>query len=233
MDQQDQKYFNFPIHLLRNAFGSIKYVLDEVLAYAGYVHSRKLDVGTNQKKMKCAGDFFGITYGNAAGSYESGMHIYNQSPKNSPMTGISKSILFDYYQNDKTEFEIAVLLAFLAIKSIVGNKPFACITNHFLITRMAGYSKVDELPDPIPSPLSDYYTRRKLDRIKFELRENWGVNIYGYRLKGFYISFEKTFPLEKLVFEAEKNRKNAKEIKQKNIQDQARIQAIQVLLSRN
>jgi hypothetical protein len=220
------KYLNFPIHLLRDAPGDIRQTMSNIMAYAGYVHTLNLEYGSNEAKMKAAGEFFGITYGSAAGSYANGERLYDEAPERIPFTGITKQMCFEFYKHEKTEREVVTLLAFLAVKSILGNKLFACITNAFLLSRMAGYGRVT--PE-IPEAVAAYNTRRKLDRIKHELRENWGVNIYGYRMKGFYVSIEEKLPYKQLVFEAEKRRKNNKLASLKKQQDEAREQALSKL----
>lgn len=226
---QDQVYFNFPVPLLRNAFGDIRQVMNDIMAYAGYMHTLKLDLGTSQKKMESAGNYFGVIYGNAAIAYDQGSNLFYELPKNSPMVGISKSILFDFYLNPKTEFDIAVLCAFLAVKSILGYKPYVKTTNDFLISRMAGYARVDEITDQIPDPLVKFTIRRMLDKIKLELQTSWGVNIYARYTRGFYVSIETIFPLEKLVLEAEKRREEHIEAQLRNKKETALIFALEML----
>jgi len=229
----DETYFNFPITFLRDAFNNIRQVMQEVMDYAGYVHTLKLESKTSENKMKAAGEFFGITYGNAKNSYNAGEDLFNSVPLKTPMVGINKTMLFDFYDNHKTPDEIAILLAFLAIKSILGNKPYIRMTNEFLLARMAGYVSTSEVPNPLPQPLGTYSTRRKLHNIKLELRINWNVNYYSWRTHGFYISIEKSFTFDKLVFEAEKTRKKVVEQELKIQQDEARKKAMQILLRQN
>ncbi|WP_137305746.1 hypothetical protein [Lentimicrobium saccharophilum] len=175
--------------------------------------------------MKDAAKFFGITLGNAKRSFEDGKSLYNSTPAKSPMTGINKDICFDFYKNEKTEADIAILLAYLALKSVIGSKPYVHITNEFLIARMAGYASVKSMPEALPEPLAGYTTRRKLDKIKFELRSNWNVNIYGYRVRGFYVSIDNQFSLEKLIYEVEKQRKTNIEKKLRQQQNDAIMKA--------
>jgi hypothetical protein len=221
----DQKYFNFPINLLRGAFDDIKGMMDNVMDYACYSKSQEYVIGTPAQKMKDAANYFGITLGNAKRSNENGRTLFYSKLTKSPMTGINKDILFDFYKNEKTESDIAVLVTFLALKSVIGSKPFVHITNEFLIARMAGYASVKSMPEVLPEPLSGYTTRRKLNKIKFELRANWNVNIYGYRVRGFYVSIENQFSLEKLIYEVEKRRKTAIEKKLRQKQNDAIMKA--------
>jgi hypothetical protein len=127
----DDKYLNFPVALLCDAFTSIRQTMNNVMSYAGYVYTLKLEHGDQGEK-----------------------------------------------------------LAYLAIKSIIGSKPYIKLTNEFLIARMAGCATIAELPNPLPLPLADYATRRKLDKIKFELQTAWNVNIYSRYVRGFYASID-------------------------------------------
>lgn len=222
-------YLNFPVSLLRDAFIDIRNVMGKIMRYAGYIHTLNLTNGTNTKKMKDAGDFFGITYGSPTVAYEEGREIANGIRGKTPMTGINKGVMFDFYDNPKSQDEIAVLLAFLGIKSMLGKHPFLCITNRFLIARMGGYSSIADMPEELPQPLAGYFTRRKMERIRFELRTGWGVNFYSDHIKGYYTSFENSFSLDKLIFEAEKNRKHVKESQLKKKQDEAKERAMQQL----
>jgi hypothetical protein len=226
------KFLNFPVQLLQDAFKDIRQTMVNVLDYAGYAHTLKLEHGSIEKKMEDAGSYFGITWGNTLKSYRSGETLYESIPENSPMAGINKDVCFDFYKNHKTPDEIAVLLAFLAIKSIIGTKPYCRITNAYLIARMAGYAKIEDMPHPLPEPLAQYHHnkhRRKLDKIKKELQLNWNVNIYGTHTRGYYVSIDKKFDMNKLAFEAEKRRKSTKEKELKQRNDEARRLALEKL----
>lgn len=218
----ENKYLNFPVPLLKDVFNDPRNTMNNIMTYAGYAHSLKMQ-GTEKERIKAAGRFFGITWGNPVACFKHGKVLYDTIPKNSPMTGINKDVLFDYYMNFKTAEEIAVLAAFLAIKSIVGPKPYCKVTNKYLIARMGGYARITDMPDHLPKHLVKYSTRRKLDNIKYELQAKWNVNFYSRYIRGFYVSIDQNLPLEDLVFQAEKRRKS-------NIQKQ-RNQAIEAARS--
>jgi hypothetical protein len=229
MAADKERYFNFPVPLLQGAFNDIRTVMSEVMDYAGYVHTLKLEHGTDEKKMNDAGGHFGISWGNALSNYRTGKKLFESFPENSPKAGINKDRLFDFYKNPKTDEEIAVLLAFLALKSIIGAKPYSKATNQYLIARMGGYVSINEMPEPLPLPLAKFTTRRKLDKIKYELQANWSVNIYAQHTHGFYVSIDHTFTLDKLVFEAEKRKQSNKEKFLKQRKEEARLKALNKL----
>jgi hypothetical protein len=233
----DPIYLNFPVPMLQDAFINIREVMSNIMYYAGYVHTLKLEHGDDEKKMKSAGEYFGITWGSVNGSFREGRELFDSIPENTPKVGINKEVLFDFYKNHKTQDEIAVLLAFLALKSIIGDKPYIRTTNEFMIARMGGYASIKDMPDPLPDPLKKYNSRRMLDKIKFELQTGWNVKYYARYIKGFYVSIynpsesepDKSYTLDKLVLEAEKRRKSNLEKQLKNLTGEARLKALKTL----
>lgn len=224
----NEKFFNFPIGLLNGAIDNISVTMNNIMYYAGYVHTEKLEHGDEAERMKAAGNYFGMTYGNNQQSYNNGEQLFNSLPPNSPMVGINKDVCFDYYKQEKTPYQIAVLLAFLAIKSIVGSKPYYKTNINQIGARMAGFASIKNIED-IPEQVKQFTTRRKFDKIKLELQTNWNVNFYSYYTRGFYVSFDNKFTLDQLVFEAEKNRKTNKENEFKIKQKEARDKALKII----
>ena len=220
-------HLNFPIGLLQKAFIDIRSTMNDIMDYAVYVraisfyHEGKIE----NSVYKAAHNDFGIKLGNPQNSASNGKILFESKTKKAPMTGISKKTCFDFYDNEKTESEIAVLLAYLAIKSIIGTKPYVHITNEFLIARMGGFPSIKAIPEELPEPLAKFATRRRLDKIKFELRKSWNVTIYGFRVRGFYVSIENQFSLEDLIYEVEKRRKSATEMKLRQKQNEAILKA--------
>jgi len=230
MDDSGEIYLNFPVTLLREAFIDIRRVMDDVMNYALYRQAERLQ-GTRASRITQAARFLirGITYNDPKGSYERGALLSFQLSAKVPHVGINTSIAFDFYKNPKTPDEIAVLLAYLALKSIIGSKPYIRLTNGFMLARMAGYSSTADMPDPLPQPLAGYATRRKLDKIKMKLQMNWNVNIYARNTRGFYASIGDRFTLDKLALEAEKNKVSSKQKQLRDRIDAARLMALNQL----
>lgn len=222
-------YLNFPVTILQNAFDDIRKVMDDIMNYAGYSYAITTDHADKSKKMKAAGEKFKIVYYHDGKCFDNGLFLYFKHSENAPKIGINKDMAFDYYKNPKTEYEIAVLLAYLALKSIIGTKPYIRTSNDFLIARMGGFVAKKDVPDPLPETLAKYATRRMLDKIKFDLQNNWNVNFYSRYVRGFYVSFDQKFTLDKLVFEAEKRRKSNMMAQNKQAIETARIKALQKL----
>jgi len=198
----DSKFFNFPVQLMRyapdmSAFGN------NVMDYCIYKHSLTLE-GAAEKKMKDAAKYFGVTLGNISRSLRDGRELYDNMPTRPAMTGIGKDLLFEFYKEDKTDVEIATLIAFLAIKSIIGKKSYSRITTEYMLCRMAGYNSKQECKQ-LPDYLLKYSKRRGMDLLKYELQKSYGLKIYARYTRGFFVSF--TLTLEELIREVEMKRK--------------------------
>lgn len=196
-----ETFLNFPIQLLQRA-PDMKKMGDDIMDYAIYKHSKSLNGGLDER-VKSAAKYFGITLGSIKGSIENGQLLHESIHPRSPMTGINKDLLFDFYQGNQPVDDIVALLAHLAIKSILGQKSFCRITTDFLLCRMAGYPNMDEVHE-LPEFLAPYATRRRMNRIKSDLRESYGLKIYARYTRGFFVSF--SLSLEDLIRQVEMKR---------------------------
>lgn len=231
MKKQNEVYFNFPIQLLDGFLRDSQTQLEFILNYHLYAHSLKLDAGDELKNFIDSAKYWNVELGNEELAFDDGKMVYDSLPDNSPMTGISEAVFWDYFQNFKTDFEKACFIAFVALKSILGTKPYAKITNAYLLSRMDGKPKVSKDVLNLSDEVKQYSTRYRLDKIKEELQNSWGLVYYSHYTRGFYISFKLT--IEKLVYEAEKKRKSNKEKKRKELKNQARKKALDQLFNNN
>lgn len=221
-------YLNFPVSLLRQAFINIREMCSNIMDYAIYKHSLSLS-GDQKKQVKDSADFFKIRLGTIKSTIENGKLIMDHN-KNTAMTGISHTMLFDFYENEKNESEVAVLLAFLAIKSILGKKSYCRIHSEFLLCRMAGYNSKKEMSS-LPDNLKKYLKRYHMDCLKYELKCSFGLKIYGRYTRGFFVSFELTE--EQLIRVVELKRKKHIEIIQKQRQNRTVEKVLREIYSTN
>lgn len=231
-----ETYFNFPIVLLQDAFKDIRLVMDNIMHYAGYVHAYNLEFGEEEERMEAAGNFFNMIYRDNYSSYKKGEMLFNSIPSGQPMVGINKDVCLDYYETKKTNDEIAVLMAFLALKSIIGFKKYAKTDNIFLLTRMGGYAKKEDLPEILPESLGKYNHighRRKLDRIKKELQLKWNINIYSRYNRGFYVSIDSRCSKKELIEIAEQEKEENKWKRLKAEEEELRKKVIEEIKNRN
>lgn len=209
-------YYNFPVTLLRN-FGTDPFKMD-------YRTTMDKWLDFNIGKQLAAGKSFT----EIASILKVIVHSTNQTPadqnryikfyqtwidKSKPGIGIESSLFWKYAKSNDMDFK--TLWAFLAIKSILGNKPYQKLNNRLIIARMAGFTSYDELlsyhlnqkksiPLYIWNPDDKEKVRYRMDKIKKELTKHYHLTFYGIGTRGFYVSSKLT--LEKLIYEVESNR---------------------------
>ncbi|EMY3554091.1 hypothetical protein ABF190_001697 [Flavobacterium psychrophilum] len=222
-----EKYLNFPIQLLSGFMIDTRKVLNDITDYAVYQNSLKLELGTDLEKIKTSASFYNMTLGSNKNTFDNGKMLYNSIPENSPKVGLSISIFWDFYKNDKSEFDKICLLAFLGIKSILGTKSYCKVTNLYLWARMDGKTNTIIEVSELSNEVRKYANRYQSENIKNELILNWHLVYYSRYTRGFYVSLKMS--LEDLIFEAEKKRKSIKENQQKQQQNEALKKALERL----
>lgn len=222
-----EKYLNFPIQLLAGFMIDTLKVLDNITDYAVYENSLKLDLGTDLDKIKTSASFYTIVLGDNKKTLNNGKMLCNSMPSNSPKVGLSVSIFWDFYKNDKSEFDKICLLAFLAVKSILGIKSYCKVTNLYLWARMDGKTNTIVEVSELSNQVRKFANRYQSENIKNELILNWHLIYYSRYTRGFYVSLKMS--LEDLIFEAEKKRKYIKENQQKQQQKEALKKALERL----
>jgi hypothetical protein len=201
------RYVTLPVELLRGAFTDIKSVCYDALVYAVYLRCKD-----SAKTPGEALEYFRIS-GNVNVIFNHGKELYDSFDR-PPLTSVTVGIIWDFYKNPKTDFEIAVFCAFCGIRSIVGTKPFVKTNNGLLTARMFGFRSLEDfeaLREKPPYYVAYFSTAQKVRYqltekiIKNELSLNWGLKYYSNQSKGFYVSFKMEF--NALVLHAEKSRK--------------------------
>lgn len=219
MGRNEADYYSAPIELLKNFLNNTDSCLIDILQFVVYSHSLKLN-GSKIERFNVSADYFGVTFGNVANSLKNGESLHSDHQSCKVFFSINKDIYWDFHNNEKSEFEKVCLLAFLALRSILGTKPYCKITNEFLLSRMGGFSGTQT---NTPEELRKYSNEYQINKIKRELRDNWGLIYYGRYTRGFYVSFN--LSLNELVFQVEKKRKSTKEKQYQNEKNQALLEA--------
>ena len=226
----DTKYFNFPIQILNGIFEDKEKVLTDILYCALYAHSLKLKEETynnsEYNKFCAAWKWFNVS-GVDKQKFKRGKELYNSIPAKYPKVGLNISIFWDYFKNDKSDFDVACLVAFLAIKSILGTKPYCKTNNAFLWARMSGNSKAMIEYSELSGRVRHYANEYQTVKIKKALRESWGLVTYSHYTRGFFVSF--TLDLKALITEAEIRRKSTKENQYRQFEKDTIKQVLQSL----
>lgn len=210
-----ERFFNFPIQMMQGVLEGWKdkdEFLRDLLYYHIQSHAEKLEdlneyEETEEQRFKRSAEFWGVKMsGNIERSYERGAELLEEFEKSKVFVGISTEIFWNFYQNEKTQFEWECLVAFLALKSILGKKTFCKSNNALLYARMSGNESVTDLH-------SLTLSRFHRDKIILKLEIEWNLKYYSRYTKGFYFGIDTT--LQDLIFFAEDRRESfkAKELK--------------------
>ena len=217
----ETKYLNVPIELLSGFLRDKVETINNILYYGCYEYSIKNDI-----TIGGAASYFGLTLGNEAFAKKQGVTLLN-SINTTVMVGINVSKLFEFLKEDKTDFDKACFLAFLALKSILMKKPYCKITNTFLLSRMNGDAKSLEDHGYLSEEVFKYANDYQIVKIKRALSDSWGLVTYSRYTRGFYVSF--ALSLEDLVYEAEKRKKSTKDKQRKEAERVALKKALERL----
>lgn len=228
MSKQAQ-FYNFPICLLSGFMNDSDRCLEDILAFVTWKHNNG-NVSTQE-----TAEYLGVRYANFAKTLKQGKEIEDdlvRQNKTSPWTGLNRDVFWKFKEGSTSDFNNAVLLAFLAFKSILGNKPWYKITNQNQIYyRMAGKTMGKGKHPKLPKEIAAFCTRYKFDQIKLELKENWGLLIYANHTRGMYVSTIDKMSLEELALVAERGKLQRRKLAQRQAEQEAKEAAIRALKS--
>ena len=250
------KYFTVPIGLLRGLISGRKDIKDfvqDVVRYSLYYHAVHLpyshddeDEGIEANKMttqiKAAADFLNVRIGNIQVCLDEGERLYNEYHKQGNYCGINTRIIWDYHNNPKTLYQIAVFCTFCATRSIIGKGEYKNTNRDMITARMFGYSNKAEMLDNTPkltprniskeerairekeiAEREKYLTRYHSDKVLTELELSWGLKRYADHIRGMYISYESD--LATLAKVCEQSKKSVKVDALKEAKRQAKLAA--------
>jgi hypothetical protein len=211
--EKNKKYLNIPVPMLKDLHTDSKTFLNNVFDVGIYLYSKTLK-GSEEKCYRDALHFFGITQISVRNCIANAKEILCSMPGKYPLTGIETDILWDYYKNDKDDFDIVCLGAFLGIRSILGKKPYDKTNKALIHARMFGYSTMQEMPTELNSLQRKYKLRYHMDKVLRELEISWHLKILWNHNRGFYISFDLSFNELALIIEKRKQLSKIEQIKE-------------------
>jgi hypothetical protein len=191
-------------------FNSINYIYKlskKATTYHWDIDERENETTKNLRRIKSALGFFGVKVANEMQTFENGKMLFESIPIGTPKAGIRVETYFQYLIKEKTDFENVCLLGYLALKSMIGSKPYFKATNQYWFSRMDGKAESLEVRE-LSEEIAKYTTEYQSKKIKHELIENWGLKHYSHYMRGFYVSFN--MDLKDLIKQAEKKKKSYK-----------------------
>jgi hypothetical protein len=205
-------YVTFPIEMLRGFeyldFEGVRSLMSGTMNYSLFLLYQK------EENIDIVLEILGINYGNLDVAMKDGERLH-QEHQGSPLASINKDIIFDFYNNEKSDFEKRVFAVYCGLRSILGKKKYIKSNNSHLIARSLGYKSFKELSgDGIHSYwLDTYFTGKNKIRhhltdkiLNNEISLNWGMKYYSLRSRGFYFGFN--ISLESLVLHVETLRRS-------------------------
>jgi hypothetical protein len=110
-------------------------------------------------------------------------------PDREPFPQISIPLLLEYLTNDRDQFSLLQLAAFIGINSILGRADYKKTNKAFIVARMFGYKSPKEVPAITP-PLYDWSLNRyHFDSLKTALQVKWKIHFESKSVySGYYIA---------------------------------------------
>ena len=224
--KNETAYYNFPVSILEGFIRQPWKTFENMLSWAAYEYMKKVrdkygDAMPVQNLVRTAEDFLGFKCNlDEYEYYQRSGEVYLENK--GARTGISRRLFWKINESGKiSEPDKVALLAYLAAKSILGRKTYCKTNDLFLFARMKGRDKAfcdeKELKKECGGALSGYFTRRKRDTIRRRLAEDFGMAVYSYHQRGYYISTK--MELKQLILAVEKNRKCGAEAYKKKVSE--------------
>ena len=235
--KQKANYVIFPLWLLEGAnVVNIHEIAFKIFCFAVYPHAKKLGFGTLERRIASASTYYGFHLGEfdrrAYKIRDVGEILFNNLKPGYPMASIPANKLIEYinFNEDayfeKNELEVISFLAYCSLRSIVGKELTRKTYIIVMVARMAGNYKTPN-ENELPDFLKKYLRRRQFDKLKWELKQNWGVKFYAKNSKGFYVSFD--LEIKTFIKTIEKNRKHILLSQDRKAESEAREQALKEL----
>ena len=211
-------FYNAPCELYKDCLRSdrdFKQTLRDILSFVLYDNCKKPEKRVSDADLAKVARKLGVEYNDPIRSWREGKKLYSEhveSARNAPAYfSISRETYWHFMNEESTEFERAMLLAYLAVKSMVGKRDMIKTNMTAICSRMDGNTKPrrkGQLTDGVAKYLNRYWSNRLLSA----LYEKRGVTFYGgnssHKVRGFYCST--TLTMEELIIKAEANMEAAR-----------------------
>lgn len=186
-------------------------------------------------QIRQAYSFLGIK-GNFENCLKRGKEIEKTIPEHEPYPSVNKSKLFEYRDENKTEFDLMQFACYIGIRSILGVKSYCRTNKEMILCRAFGYASKKHLPvtmnPDIKELFNKYLKRYHIDKVLQSLQLNWNILIYSHNIRGLYIgseNLEKKITLDSMALLAETQKKKNQIAELKKRKHEATEKALQQL----
>lgn len=178
-------------------------VLEDVLYFACYKEYLKhTDIKDEEKRFQRVLDILNCSGGIRMQIIERGKSLASLHSKE-PYFSINKETYWDFHDHYKSDEECAMLMAYLALKSICGQRQWAKTNKAMWLSRADGKSRPEwkkekgEKVLAVSNGLVKYRTNYGIRRLKSLLYEYYNVSFYSKSVHGF--CFSTTMQLSELI----------------------------------
>ena len=194
-------YLNFPISIIEGIFENHKDTFNKIAYWAAADFMKGLDIKFYSARLLGANQELQVNLQVNHNTYKQCFDIYMKYT--GARTGLTKDHLRYLMQcwGFLKDSDKVLWLAFIAAKSIVGNKAYCKTNDLMLFARMNGllraYASEEDLLEHSNPLVSSFYTRRKRETLRKRLAEEFHLKCYSFHDRGYYIT--RRLSLEKLV----------------------------------
>ena len=209
-------YYNTPCELYRGFLESDRSMRDCLNNVSDYAIMKAYEKhhGNNRNLKEIALKCCGIIIGSESTVKKIGTKLireYEYDPVYAPAYfSIRKDIFWHFHDEQTTDDDRAVLLAYLALRSMIGNREMMRTNTDFLLSRMAGNTKYVPVGE-LHSSIQHYGGRYQRSKLQNLLYERHGISFYsgtkGHTMRGFY--FSTTLSVEDLIKRVEDSKREA------------------------
>lgn len=130
-------------------------------------------------RLRNAAELFSITITNIDAAIAEYRKYRSDNAKHTRWVSIKIGLLFEYLSQSKSEYQVMLLAAYMGVKAIIGNKPYARTTKSYILANMFGCMNEAELQTLLCSTGNEtlavlhkkYSTRKMFDKLNRELQE--------------------------------------------------------------
>ncbi len=141
---------------------------------------------------------------------DSAKKIECEKPSIDPLPMVNCSMLFDYMQKEKSEFQLMQLACYLGIRSIIGMKGFCKTNKQHILARAFGYSSFQKIPEHFTAAndlergylgnlFKKYSHRYHMDTVLRSLESTWGVLRLSKYMRGMLIGIASKTNLDEMA----------------------------------
>ena len=129
-------------------------------------------------RIRSTADLFGINVTDIDSVIDQYRKYSDESAKHTRWVSVKIGLLFEYMNQPKTEYQVMLLAAYMGVKAIIGNKPYARTTKSYILANMFGCMNETELQtlliknETLAELYHKYSSRKMFEKLNKELQKS-------------------------------------------------------------